>query len=217
MFCTKCGTEFSDGTAFCRGCGNPIAGKVQEGVCLSCGVELPDNAAFCHACGNPVIVWGRSAVLRSTSCAAEPKDPLAEPDWCTFEDGSIPYPDPEQTVFFEEVEYGKRIPFDDDELLFIDRRTRSFTESFAGKEFHTDTAKTMWCGIVSPELSKMVQVRLEDGDIDAALSTCIKLLAACPYAPSNWVLLSEIFAQKGEHEKAQACLGEARRRESLQY
>lgn len=67
MFCIKCGTEISENAAFCQGCGNPITGKVQEGVCHSCGVELPDTAAFCHACGNPVSgSAGATAQTRAT-------------------------------------------------------------------------------------------------------------------------------------------------------
>lgn len=155
-----------------------------------------------------------SGSVASSSRVQESQGPLAKPDWCTFEDGSIPYPDPEQTVFFEEIEYGERIPFDDEERLQIEKETRFLATCFAGKEFRMDDAKTLWCGIASPGLRKLVRFRLDRGDVAAALSTCVKLVAVCPHDPSDWNLLSEIFAKKGEHEKAQACLGEANRRKS---
>ena len=70
MFCTKCGKEISESAAFCQGCGNPIAGKVQAGVCPSCGTELPDTAAFCHVCGNPAQRSGATGVSRPTTAFA---------------------------------------------------------------------------------------------------------------------------------------------------
>ena len=149
-----------------------------------------------------------------SSTAKSKQHPSSQPVWCTFDNASIPYPDSQQTVFFQEIEYGKPIPFDDEERLCIENEIRSFTASFAGKEFHLDDIKGLWCGLASPQLRKVVHVRLDRGDIDAALSTCIRLLAACPHDPNEWRLLSTIYAKKGDEHEAQACLEEAKRRES---
>jgi tetratricopeptide (TPR) repeat protein len=138
----------------------------------------------------------------------------SQPIWCTFDNASIPYPDPQQTVFFQEIEYGKPIPFDDEERLYIENEIRSPAASFAGKEFHLDDIKRLWCGLASPQLRKVARVRLDRGDIGAALLTCIKLLAACPHDPDDWRLLSTIYTKNGHEHEAQACLDEAERRKS---
>ena len=150
----------------------------------------------------------------TSSLAKSKQDTSAYPIWCTFDDANIPYPDPNQTVFFQEIKYGQPIPFDDEERLYIEKETRFVSASYAGKEFHFDDIKTLWCGLASPQLRKVVRLRLDRGDIGAALSTCIKLLAACPHAPDDWRLLSTIYAKKGDKHEAQACLEEAKRRES---
>lgn len=151
-----------------------------------------------------------------SSLAKSKQNSSAYPIWCTFDNASIPYPDPKQTVLFQEIKYGQPITFDDEERLYIEKETRSTSASFAGKEFHLDDIKAVWCGLASPQLRKLVRHRLDRGDTGAALSTCIKLLAACPHNPDNWRLLSTIYAKKGDQHGDQACLEEAKRRESQQ-
>jgi len=134
--------------------------------------------------------------------------------WCTFDNASMPYPDPKQAVFFQEVKYGQPIPFDDDERLYIEQATRALSASFAGKEFHLDDIKAVWCAAAGPQLRNLVRHRLNQGNTDAALSTCVKLVAACPSNPDDWRLLSTVYAKRGDQGAAQACRKEAKRRES---
>jgi len=157
-----------------------------------------------------------SGSTAASSLAKSKQNSSTYPIWCTFDDASIPYPDPKQTVLFQEIEYGQPIPFDDEERLYIEKETRFVSASYAGKEFHLDDIKALWCGLASPQLRKVVRLRLDRGDIGTALSTCIKLLAACPRGPDDWHLLSTIYAKKGDEHEAQACLEEAKRRESRQ-
>lgn len=139
---------------------------------------------------------------------------MTSPIWCTFDNACIPLPDPQQTVFFQEVGYGQPIPFDDEERLYIEKETRGLSASFADKEFHLNDIKALWCGVASPQLRKVVCVRLDRGDIGAAISACIKLLAICPGDPDDWRLLSTIYAKKGDKHGAQSCFEEAKRRET---
>ena len=159
-----------------------------------------------------LLVAGSAATAASTWQSEEASE---ESEWCTFEDGAIPYPDPEHTVFFEGIEYGKRITFDEEEQLYIERATRNLAVSFTGKKFHKDDAKTLWCETAGPEIRKVIKSRLGCGDTKGALSTCMKLVAACPEDPADWNLLAEVVAKQGEHTNAKACLNEAKRRQEI--
>ena len=57
-FCGHCGAQLSEGTKFCRGCGNAVGAQSapqpapkQENVCPSCGYTLNPGAKFCKGCG----------------------------------------------------------------------------------------------------------------------------------------------------------------------
>ena len=78
-----------------------------------------------------------------------------------------------------------------------------------------DDAKALWSGSAGPELRKVIKLRLDCGDTKGALSTCMKLVAACPQYPADWNLLAEILAKQAEHAKAKAYLNEAKRRQQI--
>ncbi|MFQ5514858.1 MAG: adenylate/guanylate cyclase domain-containing protein [Myxococcota bacterium] len=52
--CPSCERQNSKGSAFCLGCGTPLARD-----CTACGQALPPDAAFCNACGRPLGVVAR--------------------------------------------------------------------------------------------------------------------------------------------------------------
>ena len=53
MYCTNCGKEINEMTAFCVNCGASTSNKK---TCLNCGAELADGVAFCQSCGTATTV-----------------------------------------------------------------------------------------------------------------------------------------------------------------
>jgi pSer/pThr/pTyr-binding forkhead associated (FHA) protein len=53
--CPRCGRENDAGSAFCLGCGQPLAAgrapATTEALCASCGAPLQSGSRFCGACG----------------------------------------------------------------------------------------------------------------------------------------------------------------------
>ena len=57
MECHECGTECSEGAAFCHACGCALEMPARYGMdsCTTCGEsEIPQDAMYCPTCGDPV-------------------------------------------------------------------------------------------------------------------------------------------------------------------
>lgn len=54
VICDKCGTEMTQGTAFCVECGNPLPVSTPKHVfCARCGAQIVPGSRFCMNCGTP--------------------------------------------------------------------------------------------------------------------------------------------------------------------
>lgn len=57
MECHECGTECSEGAAFCHACGSTLEMPARYGMegCMTCGESnIPQDAMYCPTCGDPV-------------------------------------------------------------------------------------------------------------------------------------------------------------------
>lgn len=71
--CSKCGSEHTQGKAFCGDCGAPACTS-----CSKCGSELVPGKAFCADCGAPVSVDTHpslTAITPITTAGAVPVAP----------------------------------------------------------------------------------------------------------------------------------------------
>jgi hypothetical protein len=62
VLCSKCGTNISDGSQSCPGCGTAASTDkstalaiAPQSVCSKCATSLPEGSQFCLKCGQPVI------------------------------------------------------------------------------------------------------------------------------------------------------------------
>ena len=109
----------------------------------------------------------------------------------------------------EEVKAGEPIVLDKEEQRAIDNFVKSHFPDLKDRIFPKDVAAAIVRGVGSEALEQLARRKLFAGDLKGAASTCVKSLGLSGGKDTDWLLLSEIFAQHRDIVRSRGFLDKA--------